>query len=182
MSEHVCRWWYAYGFDNALRRHVHDPRTLLGGWVREGMTAVDVGCGMGHFSIGMARLVGESGSVIAVDLQQKMLDVLHKRALKAGLDGRIRLHRCAKDTIGLDVQADFALAFYMVHEVPSAETLFKELHAILKSEGRLLLVEPKFHVSESQFSGIYQAAQGAGFRMVDEPRIRMSRTALFAKS
>ena len=39
---HVCPWWCAYTFDNALRRLLHDPEKLLSEWVRPGMTVLDV--------------------------------------------------------------------------------------------------------------------------------------------
>jgi 2-polyprenyl-3-methyl-5-hydroxy-6-metoxy-1,4-benzoquinol methylase len=77
----VCPWWKAYTFDNPIRKLLHPPRRVLGAYIKERMTVMDVGCGMGHFSIGMAKLVGENGKVIAVDLQQKMLNVMLKPAL-----------------------------------------------------------------------------------------------------
>ena len=55
---------------------------MLAPYVKEGMIVIDIGCGMAFFSIGMARLVGEQGLVISVDLQQKMLEVLERRAKK----------------------------------------------------------------------------------------------------
>ena len=64
--EHVCTWWHAYSFDNPLRKLVHKPQRVLEDYVKDGMTVMDVGCGMGHFSIGMANMVGEQGKVIAV--------------------------------------------------------------------------------------------------------------------
>ncbi|MBU4143260.1 hypothetical protein KJ590_04695, partial [Patescibacteria group bacterium] len=48
----VCPWWLCYSFDNPLRRLFHDPERLLGPYVKTGMTAVDIGCGMGYFTIG----------------------------------------------------------------------------------------------------------------------------------
>ncbi|MGB5880104.1 MAG: class I SAM-dependent methyltransferase, partial [Thermoanaerobaculia bacterium] len=110
--DHVCPWWLAYSFDNRLRRFIHRPERLLGPYVRQGMTVLDVGCGMGHFSLGLARMVGSDGQVIAVDLQPEMLEVLSARANKEGLDERIRLHRCQKDELGVDVAADFILTFW----------------------------------------------------------------------
>ena len=82
------------------------------------MTVIDVGCGMGWFSIPMAQMVGERGKVIAVDLQPQMLGRLRRRAEKAGVAARIELHHCQQDRLGLDTQADFALMFAMLHEVP----------------------------------------------------------------
>ena len=84
MLFHVCPWWLGYFIDNPLRRLIHNPEKIVGPYVKPGMTVMDVGCGMGLFSIGMARMVGDGGLVIAVDLQQKMLDGLQKRAKRAG--------------------------------------------------------------------------------------------------
>ena len=88
---HICPWWGGYFIDNPLRRLLHNPEKIVGPYVQPGMTVMDVGCGMGFFSIAMAKMVGDSGRVIAVDLQQKMLDVLRQRATKAGVADRIRL-------------------------------------------------------------------------------------------
>ncbi len=182
VGDHVCPWWLAYTFDNPIRQLFQKPEKILYPYLQEGMTAIDIGCGMGFFSIGMARLVGENGLVISVDLQQKMLDVLRKRAKRAGLADRIRLHRCEPDSIGINQKSDFALTFWMVHEVQNAKQFLKEVHLVLKSTGRFLLVEPKLHTSLSRFEEIMTSSLQAGFRIVDTPRIRFSRTALFEKS
>ena len=62
---------------------------------------------MGHFSIGMANLVGEQGKVIAVDFQQKMLDVMLKRAKRAGVAEIITPHQCEAGNIGVQEQVVF---------------------------------------------------------------------------
>lgn len=74
-DKHICPWWLAYTFDNPLRRYFHDPQAILMPYLREGMTAIDLGCGMGYFSRAMAKIVGDAGKVISVDLQTKMLDI-----------------------------------------------------------------------------------------------------------
>ena len=50
-GDHVCPWWLAYTFDNPLRRLVHNPEKMLQKFIKEGDTVVDIGCGMGYFSI-----------------------------------------------------------------------------------------------------------------------------------
>ena len=80
MDDHVCPWWLCFTFDNPLRRLIHNPDRLLRSWIAPGQTAIDIGCGMGYFTLPMARLVGNSGRVIAVDLQAQMLDRLQRRA------------------------------------------------------------------------------------------------------
>ena len=119
----VCPWWFAYTFDNPVRRWLHNPHKILSPYVAEGDTAVDIGCGMGPFTVELARLVGPGGRVIAVDLQDKMLQRVKERVNKAGLADRVQLHRCTPDSLDLTEQADFALAFWMAHEVSSTRSM-----------------------------------------------------------
>ena len=181
---HVCPWWLAYTFDNPFRRLFHSPDTIFGPYLKKGMVAVDLGCGMGFFSIGMARMVGDTGKVISVDIQQKMLDILQKRALKTGIGHRIHTHCATPDTIGLtrySGRIDLALSFWMVHETPHIENFVTEIFSLVKPGGKYLLVEPKGHVSPAHFQRITTAAVQAGFHVLDHPRIALSHAAWFQK-
>ena len=174
----ICTWWMAYTFDNPLRRLIHKPQKVLGNYVKEGMTVMDLGCGMGHFSIGMAGLVGPTGKVIAVDLQQKMLDIMERRAQQASLAGRIFPHLCRADDIGIEEPFDFILAFWMVHELPDQEKFFKQLKTGLAADGNILIAEPKMHVTAEAFEKTLDIAQSCGLQCIERPDIRFSRTAL----
>ena len=176
---HVCRWWHAYSFDHIGRRLFQKPERLLAPYVREGMTALDVGCGMGFYAIPMARMVGAGGRVIAVDLQPQMLEVLMRRARRKGVADRIRPHRCAADSLGLDEKVDFGLAMWSVHEVPDEDRFFAEVRACLRPGGRFLVAEPKLHVSRARLRVTIATAEGAGLRLLGEPRVGLSRAALF---
>ncbi len=178
MEDHVCPWRHAYLFDNPLRRLIHNPRKLFSPYLAPGDTALDMGCGMGVFSIGMARLVGEQGRVISVDLQQEMLEVLMKRAARAGVADRIRPHRCAADEIGITDQVDFIVAFWMVHEAPDQGRLLRQLRALLRDGGHFLIAEPKMHVSEEDFAATLAQAAATGWSYVADPGVRWSRSAV----
>ncbi len=69
MSNRVCPWWLGYLLVSPLRRLFQDPTEIVRPYAGEGMTVLDVGCGMGFFSLPMARLVGDRGRVVCVDLQ-----------------------------------------------------------------------------------------------------------------
>jgi ubiquinone/menaquinone biosynthesis C-methylase UbiE len=181
MAHHVCPWWLGYVLINPLRRLWQNPRKILAPFVREGMTVLEPGPGMGFFTLELARLVGASGRVIALDVQPEMLDRLKRRLAKAGLLERVNIRLILPDSMGLtDLTSSvgFALAFAVVHEMPSAKSFFSELSQCLKRGGCLLLAEPKGHVKEGHFDAELQVANQAGLVVVDRPYIRRSLTAL----
>lgn len=181
-ADHAYPWWLAYTFDNPVRRLLHRPQKLLDPYIEPGMTVMDIGCGMGIFSIGMAKIVGDEGHVIAVDLQQKMLDILRKRAARLGVVHRIRTHQSQLDRIGIEEAVDFILAFWMVHEVRDTHRFLSQVYSCLLPGGKLLLAEPKIHVSQMAFWETVSDVQKAGFALCEEPRIPLSRAAVFLRA
>jgi ubiquinone/menaquinone biosynthesis C-methylase UbiE len=177
----VCPVERAGSLDSRLRRWVQNPRKILAPYVREGMVALDMGCGPGFFSVEMAQMVGESGRVIAADLQEGMLERLGKKIEGTRLAGHITLHRCEEDGLGLSDPVDFALAFYMVHEVPDQARFFREIASTLKAGGKLLIVEPPLHVSRRAFEDTLASAEGAGLKVFERPSVLFSKAALLQK-
>ncbi len=181
-SEHVCPPWLSWTLINPVRSLSQDPAKILRPFVKEGDTALDVGCGPGYFTTAMAELVGGNGHVIATDIQGWMLERARRRLEKAGLSGRVRLRlaRAGRLDVPSD-RVDFALAFWVVHEVPDKERLFSEILACLAPGGTLLLAEPRIHVNAKAFAGIAGTAVKAGFVSADPVPIRFSRAELFRK-
>jgi ubiquinone/menaquinone biosynthesis C-methylase UbiE len=177
----VCPVERAGGLDNRIRRWIHNPQKILGPYVEEGMTAMDVGCGPGLYAIEMALMVGPTGRVIAVDLQDGMLQLVRNKVTGTEIENRMVLHKCEERSLGLSEEIDFVLAFYMVHELPDQSAFFNEIHANLKPTGRLLVVEPPFHVSKRAFEETINNARNAGFKVTDEPKVLLSKTALLNK-
>lgn len=180
-QDRVCPWQRVRLFDNFLRTLLHNPERLFAPYVRPGMTVMDLGCGAGFASIGLAKLVGQKGLVISADLQPEMLDMVSERAQRSGLSDRIRIHQCQPDRIGIYEQLDFVVAFWMVHEVPDREGLAKEIHAVLRPEGRFFVAEPKMHVSQEDFERTIREAENTGFAVLERPCVRFSRTAVLSR-
>jgi ubiquinone/menaquinone biosynthesis C-methylase UbiE len=185
MAHMICPGWLGYFLVSPLRRLMQDPKAILRPFVTEGMVVIEPGCGMGFFNIEMARLVGPRGKVVAVDLQPKMLAGLQRRARKAGVADRIdpRLADTARLNVDdLAGRVDFALVFAVVHELPDEGRFFAEMHRTLRPDGKILVAEPKGHVTAAKFQASMEAASRLGFRITDGPVIKGSRTAVLERA
>jgi ubiquinone/menaquinone biosynthesis C-methylase UbiE len=178
---HVCPWWLIHAFDNPLRRLIQKPERILQDIVRPGDACLDLGCGIGYFTIPLAGLVGPSGSVTAVDLQPEMLAGVKRRAEKAGLLSRIRLQQVGASGLPFEAAFDLALAFWMVHEVPDQGALLQQIRTALKPGGRFLLAEPKGQVRPAAFDRTVGLAMKTGLMRVKPLDIFFSRAVLMIK-
>jgi SAM-dependent methyltransferase len=184
MAGRLCPWWLGYALINPLRRWRQNPHSILVPYVRDGMTVLEPGPGMGYFTLELAQLVGPGGKVVAVDIQPKMLRALGRRAARAGLSARMDLRLPKAGGLNVDDLAgkvDFVLAFAVVHELPSAEKFFAEAFGVLKHGGHLLLSEPTGHVRPGAWKRTLQLAASVGFSSVATPAIRSMRSALLHK-
>lgn len=180
-SGRVCPVERAGSLDNRIRRWLQNPQKILGPYIREGMTVLDIGCGPGFFSVEMAQMVGKSGRVIAADLQDGMLEKLRDKIKGSELGDRITLHKCPKNRIGVSDKVDFVLAFYIIHEIPNQKEFFDEVASILKPDGLALLVEPPFHVSKIEFEETIDKARDAGLTPVERPKVFLSKAVVLKK-
>ena len=154
---------------NPIRRLLENPLAILGPFVREGMTVLEIGPGMGYYSLPLARMVGKSGRVVCVDIQEKMLRGLRRRAIKADLIDRITPVLASQDSLGLAAHQstiDFAFLFAVVHEVPDKGKFFEAVYRTMKPDGTLLFSEPNGHVKEGDFQKSVELASSKGFAVV----------------
>jgi ubiquinone/menaquinone biosynthesis C-methylase UbiE len=178
----VCPVGRAGALDFNIRKLIQNPKKILRSHIKEGMNALDLGCGPGFFTMEMARLVGKTGKVTAADLQQGMLSIVSKKIQDNDMADLIKLHLCRPDAIGLTDKFDFILVFYMLHEVPDQVKFLKEIRTLLKPPGQVLLVEPAFHVSRKEFQESIGIMKQAGFTVLAEPKIRFSRAIVLGNS
>jgi len=185
MDTHVCPWWLGYFLASPLRKLIQDPDTILKPYLREGMQILEVGPGMGFFTLPMARLIGPRGKIFALDVQKKMLNSLKRRAEKRGLIDRIEPRLCPNSSLGIDDlggRIDFALAFAVLHEIPNIRSALSEISHSLKTGGTLLISEPNSHVSAEEFQKTVNMAKDSGLSEISAPIIKRSRSILMSKS
>ena len=169
----------------STRRLIHNPDRLLRPYLAEGMMVMDIGCGMGFFTVPMAKMIGTEGRVIAVDIQPEMLAGMVRYAGKEGVTDRVEPHLCRPDSLRTErwnCTVDFALVFMMLHEVPEQERMIRELYNALRTGGRLLFAEPIVHVDKKRYVGELVKLKSAGFRVLTAPKISLCRSALLERT
>ena len=108
-----------------------------------------------------------------------MLQIVRDKIKGTELEKIIQTVKCGTSGINVSEKVDFILAFYMVHEVPDKNSLFRELKNILNAEGKILLVEPKlFHLSKSEFLNTVKIAEKNGFKASPAPMVLFSWSAI----
>jgi len=185
MAQRICPVWIGYFLLNPLRKLIDNPTKILKSYVKPGMTVLDFGCAMGYFSLPMARMVGPEGKIICLDIQEKMLEVLLKRARKAGLERQIEIRYVTPDKYQLKLYTqniDFALIYAVIHEVPDQKLVFDEIYQALKTGGKVLFAEPTGHVSARDWQNSLKIIRQVGLEFDQSPKIQRSHTALFIKS
>ena len=168
-----------------LRRFLEDPEKILTPFVREGMAVLEIGPGMGYYSLPLARMVGNSGRVVCVDVQERMLRSLQKRAAKAGLIDRITPVLSSGESLRLEAyeaMIDFAYLFAVVHEVPDKAKLFEGVYRAMKYGGRLLFSEPNGHVTQKEFDKSVAIATSKGLAITTDVDVWRYRSVLMSKT
>lgn len=185
MANHICPWWMGYLLANPLRKIIQNPTQILLPYIQPDMKVLDIGCGMGFFTIPMAKLVGDSGKAYGVDIQYKMLKGLKKRAYKAGVVHSLETIECDDKSFCLQAlrsKINFVLLFAVIHEVPDSKRAFEEVISVLVPNGRILFSEPSAHVSIEQFEGSVDIAQKCGLKVSEKLNIRNSHSVLLMSS
>ena len=124
------------------RQREEDCATLLKALdVKPGQVVCDMGCGNGFYTLQLARLTGEAGRVLAVDIQPEMLHMLDERA-KAEQIGNIELIEGTPIDPKLPAgEIDLILLVDVYHEFSHPEAMLKAMRQSLKPGGRIALVE-----------------------------------------
>ncbi|MGD9857146.1 MAG: class I SAM-dependent methyltransferase [Planctomycetaceae bacterium] len=106
-----------------------------------GMVVADIGAGSGVVSTRIAREIGPIGNVLAVDIQQEMLDALAAKCKQLGIDnivpilGETRSPRLPPASVDLVVMVD------VYHEFDFPYEMLSEIAVSLKPGGRVAFVE-----------------------------------------
>jgi ubiquinone/menaquinone biosynthesis C-methylase UbiE len=101
----------------------------------------DMGCGNGFYTLKLARLVGENGRVIAVDIQREMLGMLEENARQDGIENIETVLGSVIDPKLPEGALDLVLLVDVYHEFSHPEQMLAAIRKSLKPNGRIALVE-----------------------------------------
>jgi protein-L-isoaspartate O-methyltransferase len=109
--------------------------------LKPGMVVADVGAGSGYYTFRMAPLVGDTGKVLASDIQQKMLDMIAARAKKEKVKNVVPVKGTEKDPKLPASGVDLILLVDVYHEFNYPFEMAEKMVDALKPGGRLVFVE-----------------------------------------
>jgi ubiquinone/menaquinone biosynthesis C-methylase UbiE len=159
------------------REREEDCDTLLEALqIQPGHTVCDMGCGNGFYSLRIAKLVGERGRVIAVDIQREMLELLKDGAAAERITNIEPVLGTVVDPKLPAASVDLMLLVDVYHEFSHPEQMLAAIRNSLKPDGRLALVEfraedpnvpikPLHKMSKAQ---IMKEFPPNGFKLVEE--------------
>jgi ubiquinone/menaquinone biosynthesis C-methylase UbiE len=159
------------------REREEDCQTLLAALkLKPGDTVCDMGCGNGFYTLKLAKLVGERGKVIAVDIQREMLEMLKESAEAEKIGNIETVLGTVVDPKLPQGSVDLVLLVDVYHEFSHPEQMLAAIRKSLKPRGRVALAEfraedplvpikPLHKMSKQQ---IMKEFPPNGFKLVEE--------------
>jgi ubiquinone/menaquinone biosynthesis C-methylase UbiE len=129
----------------AHKKFINPESMLFQAGVKSGQTVADLGAGSGHYALAAAKIVGTNGRVHAVDVKDSALDHVATEARMHGFK-TVRTHLCdldqAKPAGKLpEGDSDVVVLSNIMHEVHDPKTLLKHAYSMLKTGGKLVLID-----------------------------------------
>ena len=164
--------------ESKFRRLVQNPEKIISRYIEPGMKVLDLGCGTGYFTTQIAKRLNDAGKVIAADVQKGMLAILAKKVEGFEFRERIEILLCKNDRLSFNEKFDFILCFYSFHEMEYLDDIIQEIAHISKPYTKILIAEQKFHVPKKLFLSFVEKMQMKGFKIIERPKIFLSRAVL----
>ncbi len=109
--------------------------------VGKGKVVADLGCGPGFFTLPASELVGPTGRVYAVDVQQEMVDDLRSRLAQQGITNVLVRRSSELEPSIPQRSVDLALLAFMLHEIDQRSSFLLAAKRLLREDGRIAVLE-----------------------------------------
>jgi precorrin-6B methylase 2 len=140
--------------------------------IRPGQTIADLGAGSGYYSFRIAPLVGPSGKVLAIDVEPTMLSVIADRARRERITNIETVRGSESDPNLAAGSVDLLFMVDVYHELEYPYEMLKKVHAALRPEGRVALIEYRAEDPKVMIKAVHKMTErqiikeleAAGFR------------------
>jgi ubiquinone/menaquinone biosynthesis C-methylase UbiE len=138
----ACRW-------DELRKDYYDENlrdiVIQKANIKTGNVVLDIGCGTGFLTLGVANAVGKNGKVIGVDISKEMMEKAEENLSKARVSN-LEFRVGDAESIPLeDNSVDAVVGNMVLHHCPNPESAVKEMVRVLKPNGSLVLADMEEH-------------------------------------
>jgi ubiquinone/menaquinone biosynthesis C-methylase UbiE len=143
-----------------------DPyEALNAAGLEPGQKVLEIGCGPGFFTIPAARIVGETGSVCALDISSLAVERVQQKIEKEGATNVEIILADAAQTGLPDQSFDLIFVFGLARPIGEMSNILAELHRLLKPEG-ILSIEGRPWPSNELFYPVERRGRISQFRKV----------------
>lgn len=143
-----------------------DPyKALNAAGLEPGQKVLEVGCGPGFFTIPAARIVGEAGSILALDLNPLAVEYVQQKIAEAGMTNAKTMLANAARTDLPDQSFDLIFLFGLARPIGDMGKMWIELHRLLKPEGTLS-IEGRLRPPLELFHSVKRQGRISQFRKV----------------
>lgn len=178
-----CPSWLTFLLENPYMESLAGSSVLIERIdLKEGMRVLDVGCGPGRLTIPFAKYIGQSGEVVALDIQKKMLQKLVERIKNNNITNvRFILGGAGQEKIQEKNSFDRAVLVTVLGEIPNKKSALKEIFNALKPGGLLSITEVFPDPDFLRQGKVFQLATTAGFTLEKKYGNRFAFTMNFIK-
>jgi len=130
--------------ESRFRYRFFGPMNILRGADNlPGHVVLEVGCGTGYFTVPAARLIGDVGRLVAIDMLSESIELVSKKVQAANLKN-VRVVKADALGTGLDAESFHTVLLFGVIPSPMLplNQLLPEMHRVLKPEGTLAVWPP----------------------------------------
>ena len=157
---HVMGHAAANWLERPEREKEENPKTLLEELkIKPGDVIADIGAGSGYYSFKMARMVGATGKVLAVDIQPEMLDIIKARSKKDEINNVEPVLGEEADPKLKDNSVDMILMVDVYHEFAEPHAMTEKMVRALKPGGRLVFVEFRLEDDEVPIKLVHKMSE-----------------------
>jgi arsenite methyltransferase len=173
MSGWMPRWLCGAGSRRDRLRDADAVVAVLG--LKPGMVVADLGPGMGHFTLRMARAVGPGGAVYALDVRRSTLDGLRQAAVDRGITN-LRTELVHRDRLEVPEPVDLVFVSATYHHLPEPSTYFGRARPYLRAGGRVAILEARREGLLAKWLAAHASSPGRVQREMTDAGYRLTAT------